>query len=176
MQKFRRAFTLIELVITIALISVAGALSAIVISNLLNVQTLQSQSIEVENDLANVDEVIRKYVSIIAIESEELSFTDPVVQNDKNIVITNGSYTDSLSAVHSFKVTLIYTESNLRYSWEWEDNYNSMPDYENFCTPTGYYVKTIRNVNFEFDTALRLFIADIMTVSGTTRSVYVVRG
>lgn len=109
MRRIRKGFTIIELVITIAILGVSTALTAVVISSATKVQQSTATQYEYNNTVNGIDSLLRDYVSFISVNDEKSSFTFFSCTDDK-ISFKHGGYEYYLS--YEFNSFVFSTDYN----------------------------------------------------------------
>ena len=88
----RRAFTLLEVVVTLSVLAICFALTIGVVASLTSIQKSSSNLVSLDNQLNDVDETIKKYVSMVSIDTSEAeSYTSPSFSSNKIVFTNNGS-------------------------------------------------------------------------------------
>lgn len=69
MRKFRRAFTLIEMVVTLAVLGVSVALTGVVIANVSRVQSASASQYSYNTQVDAVEKMTREYISYVSLNT-----------------------------------------------------------------------------------------------------------
>ena len=99
-MKKRKAFTVIEAVITLAIMAIALGLTAVAFSNLGNIQTAATDQLVANRELTKIDYLVSRYVSIVSVDSGTHSFYSASIEGTHTLTFTSSislSYTLSFS-------------------------------------------------------------------------------
>ena len=160
-MKTRKAFTLIEAVITIGILSVSLALSAVAFSNLGRIQETATDQVVANRELNKADEFVSRYVSFVSIKTDDISFSSTDTSSSNTIVFTlNGTTNYNLS----------FIDKRLSVS----NDYSGESDY--FKYSESEEMKYISEIVFDYDSSLGLLISSVKYLNNKNiRYSYVVR-
>ena len=166
----KKAFTVIEAVVTIAVLSVVIGVSTLAISNLTNVQRGASTEVARHNEVDAINDVASSFVSFVGLdtgsEPNGLSFARSSATTSQ-IVYTCSTYT----------YTLAYNQPASAIVFSTNAPADASPAYLRATGVTA--TKTLKNVTdieFSFDTDISLLILRISFASGEPyRLSYIVR-
>ena len=174
MRKTKKGFTLIEVVVTLAILGVSFALTGIVVSQLTGVQNATSVLVSHETVFDNADRLISEYVSYVSVVTPSLSFQ--IAGSSSSVVSFEGrSYPDpddrDVYASAAFSLTFDSTAKNLTVtssSSETLEGYLAKSDWS--------VVKGMETVEFTYDASISLLTAVITINENLSRTfAYVVR-
>ena len=164
-MKSRKGFTIIELVVTIGILSVAFGLSTVAFSNLSRIQKSATDQYVANQELDKVDNLVKEYISIVSLDTSSIKFDYEHVENADNYVKFKEKEVDP-----NYSYSLRYVSSTLSYF----SDYSGDNDYLKQHKAEQY--KYINDIKFTYSVSLALLTLDIKyNGSKTIRNSYVVR-
>ena len=97
MRRAKRGFTLIEAVVTIAIMSVVFGLSALCFSNLFRIQDESSKNTQRQIEANRINNLVSDFVSFLSVKTDELSFSFSSKTETSIIFVSSKSSTHTLS-------------------------------------------------------------------------------
>lgn len=119
MKRTRKAFTLIEAVVTIAIMSIVFGISAVCFTNLIRIQNEASENTRRQSEANRINSVISDYVSFVSVKTPDLAFNFDSETGTSIIITTNLGSSHTLKYENKFLiVTYSYSGSNdyLKYT------------------------------------------------------------
>ena len=160
-MRTRKGFTVVEAAITLGILAIAFALSAVAFSNLSRIQTSATDQTVANRELNSIDEMVSRYVSFISIKKSDFSFSYVDNSESNNVVFTLNSSTN-------YKLEFSNKTISITNDYSGEDNYFKFSDSK--------ALSFINSVQFEYDVDLALLISEVNYLSNKTiRYSYVVR-
>lgn len=144
-MKKRKAFTVIEAVITLGIMAIALGLTAVAFSNLGNIQTAATDQLVANRELTKIDDLVSRYVSIVSVDSGTHSFSSTSIEGTHALTFTSSS---SLSYTLSF--------SNKQISAVQNNPSSEIDTIE---------VTLVDDVKFDYDSDLGLLISHVSYLS-----------
>ena len=139
MKRIRKGFTLVEAVVTISIMSIVFALSAIVIANLITIQNKSADKTAENAEADKVESFISDYVSFVSIKTDSLSFSY-YQSSDHDVSFKSNGYT----------YTLAYSDNQLSVLNNY-DGLNEYLQYEKTVT-----LKNTKSITFDYSSSLSL--------------------
>ena len=152
MRKARKAFTTVELVITLALIGVLSAMSAVTIAAMVNIQGNAGQTASVTEQVDAASRKIAETLSFISVKNAVCDFEVSACE-DSQITFEN--------QVNSTEYCLGFAGNALNLT----TNYAGSDPYLNYSYSENY--TSIKSIVFSFDSALSLMKVVINPTSGS---------
>lgn len=154
-MKTRKGFTLVEAIVTIAILSIAFGLSAVAFSNLGRIQDTAAEQMAANSELDKADSLISEYISMVSVNTNSRSFSHQS-HNENNLVFSsNGS-----------NVFLSFSNRTLGYVGD--GSFSEIGHSETF--------KHINNISFAYDDDLGLLVSTVKySSSKTIKYSYIVR-
>ena len=160
-MRTRKAFTVVEAAITLGILAIAFALSAVAFSNLSRIQTSATDQTVANRELNSIDEMVSRYVSFVSIKKSDVSFSYVDNSESNNVVFALNSSTN-------YKLEFSNKTISITNDYSGEDNYFKFSDSK--------ALSFINSVQFEYDVDLALLISEVNYLSNNTiRYSYVVR-
>jgi len=91
-MKMRKGFTLLEVVVTMAILGISTALTVVVAANLANVQSASATQFSYSKQINDINDIANKYVSFVSLNTGSISFT--YASHDTKSVTFNASGTE----------------------------------------------------------------------------------
>lgn len=158
MRKCKKGFTVVELVITIALVGILSATAAITVSALVNIQSNISKTTSTQKDIEDASNNIKDAVSFVSVKNSICAFEIKACV-ESEITFTN--------TVDSADYSLSFAEKTLRFT----SDYAGENEYLQYAFSNAY--STLKTIEFSYDASLHLLKATITPESGsTTNHVY----
>lgn len=157
-MKSKKGFTLVEMVVTLAIIGVSSALTVIVVTNLVNSQNASSNQYAYSKEMDIIDKTANEFVSFISINDSDASFTYKS-QSETSVTFTYDTY----------DYTFSFSDKALRLT----NNYDGE---EAYFRKT--FIKTLEyatNFVFSFDESSALLKIQYDLNKTTNTNTYVVR-
>ena len=161
-MKYRRkkAFTVIELTVTLAILAISFSLSAVVVVSLNSTQQHTNEIITINNEIQNASDFIEEFVSFISLDDP----TNKVKCNDQNVKFYHNS------SIY----TLGFSENVLSAKTE---NYSGIVEY--FDYNKSISLQNITSIQFSYNLGDNgepdLLVASFTTIKNTERHIYLVR-
>ena len=157
-MNIKKGFTIIELVITLGILSIVTALTTVFIVTFVNIQNSSSSQYQYNKQLRLVDDVIDDYVSFISINTDDVSFSYyPSPSNQIVFKMDTTSY------------TLAYSDNTISIT----NTYTGELDY--FKKTREEVVSEIDSVSFAYSENLALLTANVQINSKIYKLSYIVR-
>ena len=168
MKGTKKGFTLVEAVVTIAILGVAFSLTTFAISQLAQVQNGAAEQVSFETRYQEADSLLNEYVSFVSLKTpgeQGISF----------------SYKNHTSEALVF--TASYLSNDYNFSLSFDSTNKKLSVTSDPSVPDGYLAKTnwpkaegISGVSFSYDSGLSFFTAEIVLDEQHSRKfAYVVR-
>lgn len=159
-MKKKSGFTLIEAVITLAILTVSTGLVVLVLNSLIRVQNASKDEDIANSELQTLDNTVNKYVSLVSQKSEIRDFEyEPSKSNSRTLVFT----------LDEDDYTLSYSNPNIVISTTYDGSDSSLSVSES------KELTSISNVTFSYDQNLSLLIVNAVSRGVDNKYVYVVR-
>lgn len=159
-MKKKSGFTLIEAVITLAILTVSTGLVVLVLNSLIRVQNASKDEDIANSELQTLDNTVNKYVSLVSQKSEIRDFGyEPSKSNSRTLVFT----------LDEDDYTLSYSNPNIVISTTYDGSDSSLSVSES------KELTSISNVTFSYDQNLSLLIVNAVSRGVDNKYVYVVR-
>ena len=156
MKRIRKGFTLVEAVVTISIMSIVFALSAVVISNLITIQNKSADKTAENAEIEKVESFINDYVSFVSLKTDSISF----------------SYYQSTSDSIAFKTNdYIYTLSFSDHELGVSNNYDGSVDYLKYSKSVS--LKNTNSMVFSYSDTLSLLKVESKIGSHTHKYAFV---
>lgn len=164
-MKLRKGFTIVEMVVTIAILSVAFGLSAVAFSNLSRIQSSATTQLAISREIDKINKVVNEYISIVSLRTSSIKFDYEHVESGVDYVTFKED-----DANPSYSYTLRSANSTIAYfsNYSGDNEYLKKHRVESF--------KNINEVTMNYNQSLALLVLDIK-YSGTKniRYSYIVR-
>ena len=168
MKGNRKGFTLVEAVVTLAILGLTFGLTTLAISQLARIQDGATGQVSIESSYQAADEMMTEFVSFVSLKTS----------GDDGINFAYTSQTES-----SLTFTAAYHSSSYLFTLSHDSASKSLKVISDPNVPAGYLAKSkwtkashIEGVNFSFDSDLSLFNATIRLDETHSRNfAYVVR-
>lgn len=157
-MKKKSGFTLIEAVITLAILTISTGLVVLVLNSLIRVQNASKDEDIANSELQTLDNMVNKYVSLVSQKSEIRDF-EYKSSTSRTIVFTLDEY----------DYTLSYSNPNIVISTNYDGSDSSLSVSES------KELTSISNVTFSYDENLSLLIVNAVSRGIDNKYVYVVR-
>lgn len=159
-MKKKSGFTLIEAVITLAILTISTGLVVLVLNSLIRVQNASKDEDIANSELQTLDNTVNKYVSLVSQKSEIRDFEyDSSKSNSRTLVFT----------FDEDDYTLSYSNPNIVISTTYDGSDSSLSVSES------KELTSISNVTFSYDQNLSLLIVNAVSRGVDNKYVYVVR-
>lgn len=156
----KSGFTLIEAVITLAILTISTGLVVLVLNSLIRVQNASKDEDIANSELQTLDNMVNKYVSLVSQKTEIRDFEyDSSKSNSKTLVFT----------LDEDDYTLSYSNPNIVISTTYVGGDSSLSVSES------KELTSISNVTFSYDPNLSLLIVNAVSRGIDNKYVYVVR-
>ena len=158
-MKSKKGFTLVEMVVTLAIIGVSSALTVIVVTNLVNSQNASSNQYAYSKEMDIIDKTANEFVSFVSINNSDASFTYKS-QSETSVTFTYDN---------TYDYTFCFSDKALRLT----NNYDGE---EAYFRKT--FIKTLEhatNFVFSFDVSSALLKIQYDLNKTTNTNTYVVR-
>ena len=155
-MRAHKGFTLLEIVVTLAILAISFGLTVGVVAALTNLQSSAADEESIDYQLRTVDNITNEYVNFVSIKGFEF-----------NCASSNSSKT--VFTYESSDFTLGFENRSLYI----RNNYDG--DIEYFKKTKGVYLENIDNITFTYDSSLAMLITDVEYGTSTLRYSYVVR-
>ena len=172
MKRAKKGFTLVEAIVTIAVLGVTGTLTVLAVNQLTSIQNGAANQVGDETTLNRADELTNEFISYVSIASPAssggLSFSiDPSIGQDAKEITFFASYDNK-----SFPYILEFDSSAKTLTVSLPDN-----------PPSGYLskqnwtkVSNLTNVKFNYESSIHLLTADFyISETAFRRYAYVLR-
>ena len=154
----KSGFTLVEAIVTLAILTVSTGLVVLVLNSLIRVQGASQDEERANSDLHLLDNTVSKYVSLVSQKTEVRNFTfkscDP-----SSLVFSYGDY----------DYTLSYSNPNLAISTNYDGSESDL-----IVSETSN-LSSVSNVAFSYDVDLDLLIVNATSRGVDNKYTYVVR-
>ena len=157
-MRLKKGFTLVEMVVTLAIIGVASALTVIVVTNLVNSQNASSNQYVYSKEMDLIDKTANEFVSFVSVNDSDASFTYKS-QTETSVTFTYKTY----------DYTFSFSGDALRLT----NTYDGDVDY--FKKTFVKEIKYATNFSFSFDTSSALLKIQYNLNKATNTNTYVVR-
>lgn len=157
-MKKKSGFTLVEAIVTLAILTVSTGLVVLVLNSLIRVQGASQDEERANSDLHLLDNTVSKYVSLVSQKTEVRNFTFKSCDPD-SLVFSYGSYDYRLS----------YSNPNLAISTNYDGSESDL-----IVSETSN-LSSISNVVFSYDVNLDLLIVNATSRGVDNKYTYVVR-
>ena len=149
-MKKRTGFTIVEMVITLAILSVAFALSSVAFSNLGRIQSSATDQVVANRELDKLDDLVDEYISLVSLNTSSIKFDYDHVEHGENFITFKEKETDP-----EYSYTLRFAGSALGYTYDYsgENDYLKKHRGENF--------KYINDVKFNYDSSLAFLVLNV---------------
>lgn len=168
----KKAFTVIEAVVTIAVLSVVIGVSTLAISNLTNVQRGASTEVARHNEVDAINDVASSFVSFVGLDTD----SEP---NGLSFALARSSVTTSqiVYTCKTYTYTLAYNQPASAIAFSTNAPADASPSYLRATGVTAEKtLKNVTDIEFSFDTDISLLILRISFASGEPyRLSYIVR-
>lgn len=154
----KSGFTLVEAVITLAILTISTGLVVLVLNSLIRVQNASKDEDIANSELQVLDNTVNKYVSLVSQKSEIRDF-EYKSSNSRTLVFTLDEY----------DYTLSYSNPNIVISTNYDGSDSSLSVSES------KELTSISNVTFSYDQDLSLLIVNAVSRGIDNKYVYVVR-
>ena len=154
----KSGFTLIEAVITLAILTISTGLVVLVLNSLIRVQNASKDEDIANSELQTLDNTVNKYVSLVSQKSEIRDF-EYKSSSSRTLVFTLDEY----------DYTLSYSNPNIVISTNYDGSDSSLSVSES------KELISISNVTFSYDENLSLLIVNAVSRGVDNKYVYVVR-
>lgn len=168
MTKARKGFTLIEAIVTIAILGVGFSLTGVVVSQLIRVQDSASAVADAESTFQSVDSLISQYVSFVSLDTPLLSF-EKNSADSAGVSFVGKQYVSSLDTDPTASVSFYL-------SWSSESKELSVTPSTVSGTPDGYLskndwktIKDIPSASFAYDDSIDFLTVDITLNDNSAR-------
>lgn len=159
-MKKKSGFTLIEAVITLAILTISTGLVVLVLNSLIRVQNASKDEDIANSELQTLDNTVNKYISLVSQKSEIRDFEyDSSKSNSRTLVFT----------FDEDDYTLSYSNPNIVISTTYDGSDSSLSVSES------KELTSISNVTFSYDENLSLLIVNAVSRGIDNKYVYVVR-
>ena len=156
----KSGFTLIEAVITLAILTISTGLVVLVLNSLIRVQNASKDEDIANSELQTLDNTVNKYVSLVSQKTEIRDFEyDSSKSNFRTLVFT----------LDEDDYTLSYSNPNIVISTTYDGSDSSLSVSES------KELTSISNVTFSYDENLSLLIVNAVSRGVDNKYVYVVR-
>ena len=156
----KSGFTLIEAVITLAILTISTGLVVLVLNSLIRVQNASKDEDIANSELQTLDNTVNKYVSLVSQKSEIRDFEyDSSKSNSRTLVFT----------FDEDDYTLSYSNPNIVISTTYDGSDSSL------SVSVSKELTSISNVTFSYDENLSLLIVNAVSRGVDNKYVYVVR-
>ena len=164
-MKLRKGFTIIEMVITIAILGVAFGLSAVAFSNLTRIQNSAANQLVVSREIDKIDEVTNEYISLVSLNTPSVKFDYANVESGERYVTFSED-----DPTPSFSYTLKFENSSIAYFSFYSGDNDFLKKHR------GESFKHINDVTMSYSQSLALLTLDIKySGSKNIRYSYIVR-
>ena len=159
-MKKKSGFTLIEAVITLAILTISTGLVVLVLNSLIRVQNASKDEDIANSELQTLDNTVNKYISLVSQKSEIRDFEyDSSKSNSRTLVFT----------FDEDDYTLSYSNLNIVISTTYDGSDSSLSVSES------KELTSISSVTFSYDENLSLLIVNAVSRGIDNKYVYVVR-
>ena len=149
-MKKRKGFTLVEMVVTIAILSVALALTVIAFGNLSRIQTSASNQLAATREIEKIDSLTKDYISIVSLRTSSIKFDYEDVEKTDNYVSFKEDNADP-----SYKYTLRFIGSTISYFSDYTGENSYLKQSQSLS------LKTVNKIVFSYDTSIGFLVLDI---------------
>ena len=168
MTKARKGFTLVEAIVTIAILGIGFALTGVVVSQLIRVQDAASEVADNESTFQSVDSLVSQYVSYVSLDTPLLSF-ERTRAEATGVSYVGKQFASALDASP-------FASVSFALNWSSETKELSVTPSTISGTPEGYLakndwktVKDISNANFAYDATIDFLTIDITLNDNSAR-------
>ena len=140
MKRTRKAFTLLEAVVTIAIMSIVFGISAVCLTNLVRIQNESSENTRRHAEANRINTLISEYVSFVSIKTGDLAF------NFDSETPTSITFTTNLGSSHILK----YENDYLIVTYDYSGDVNYLK-YTNVLS-----VQKTSSLTFDYDETIDL--------------------
>ena len=154
----KSGFTLVEAVITLAILTISTGLVVLVLNSLIRVQNASKDEDIANSELQILDNTVNKYVSLVSQKSEIRDF-EYKSSNPRTLVFTLDEY----------DYTLSYSNPNIVISTNYDGGDSSLSVSES------KELTSISHVTFSYDQDLSLLIVNAVSRGIDNKYIYVVR-
>ncbi len=151
MKPSHRGFTTVELVVTIAVIGVLSAMTAVTIGAMVNVQNKASTTTAINQQLDSASEKIQELVSFVSVKNDVCQFGEPTC-NEASIIFAN--------TINSTTYSLNFAQKKLVLS----NTYTGSVEYLKYAYTAEY--SEINSMSFSYDSSLKMIKAVITPSNG----------
>ena len=173
MTKLRKGFTLLEAIVTIAILSVGFALTGVVVSQLVRIQDSATSVANNESVFQSTDSLIGQFVSFVSVDTPLLKFEENG-SSPTGVVYVATQYSKESAPVSSVSFSLQYSAENKTLSVASSvisgepNDYLKKSDWKS--------VKGISALTFELDDSIHFLTADVsLGEKASRRFCYVLR-
>ena len=160
-MKTKKAFTIMEAVLTIGILSVAFALSAMAFSNLTRIQETATDQVVANRELNKIDDFVSEYVSFVSVKTNDISFNGNDVNDSNTVSFVLNSTTNYSLSFGNKKLSVI-------------NDYSGSETYFNYSN--NLELEYVKDIKFSYDSNIGLLISSISYLSNKSiRYSYVVR-
>ena len=158
--KRKKGFTLIEAVITIGVLSIVVAMTAVVISNMVRIQSASSTQYEANEEISKANKLAEEYVSFVSVNNSALSFD---YSSHTNTSVTFSCGVDTFS--------LKFLNQTLSYSCD--TTYSG--DNEYLKQSNSIELKNVDAITFDYANDIKMLSMDITVLGRHSSSVFYLR-
>ena len=113
MRRVKRAFTTVELVITLALMGIFFALTAVTTSNITSIQK-EMTSIALKNkELDSIDSLVKNYVSFLNLKTTKFSHEFNLSSSSENKLVFTTTFDNGDSTFSTYDFSLVFSNNEL---------------------------------------------------------------
>ena len=150
-----------EAVLTIGILSVAFALSAMAFSNLTRIQETATDQVVANRELNKIDDFVSEYVSFVSVKTNDISFNGNDVNDSNTVSFVLNSTTNYSLSFGNKKLSVI-------------NDYSGSETYFNYSN--NLELEYVKDIKFSYDSNIGLLISSISYLSNKSiRYSYVVR-
>ena len=166
MRKTRKAFTLLETVVTIGILAIAFGLAGVLVSQIVTLQNKSTDEIVLSDQRATLDDFVADYVSFISVDTDELSFS--YKSSDDNTITFTAELADS--STYDYSILFVGQILTVRNNYP-DEGENAYLKYQKSVR-----LADIQSIAFSFDTEIGLLKTTALSSEGFAwNSVHIVR-
>lgn len=167
-MKLRKGFTLLEVVVTMAILGISTALTVVVAANLANVQNASATQFSYSKQINDINDIASKYVSFVSLNTKSISFT--YASHDTKSITFNATG-DEVGGTYWYR----FGYNNETNTFGISTNYSGDVSYLIF--DYSITVKDVKNdgVNFTYNSVDKILTLTINLNGMDNHLVYVVR-
>ena len=158
--KSRKAFTLLEAVITISILTIVIGMTAVVITNMVTIQKATSTQYEANDEISNANKIANEYVSFVSVRDSDISF-----------VYSSSSPTSLTFSVDTYDFSLRYSNNTLSYSCDTE----YLGDNEYLKKSNSTSLNNVEAFSFTYHDDINMLEMDMTLLGRVSHHVYTLR-